>query len=200
MQADSYKRIRGALRQVRWSDRSWEAGERVMEDKGVAIEAMTFAERVAADVRGQFDPELRKPENVSAWYDELIALRQSVEAQLVERKAQLDAYRLACDESEYEEKRRQYEQWRARTIRFLTHVNRRILEAKRLLARSGIRWGVQWWEGVNRYGFKTCGDVEEAFRFADTVRDGGQATTVQVVAIVGEWRQQENGEVSNAAV
>lgn len=146
MKADSYKRIGGAVRQVGWADRSSEDGRAI--NRPVFENSAAFAERVAADVRGRIDPALRRPENVQAWHDELVFLRQDVEAQLAERKAEMEAYRLEArekgspsDDEEFARKCLDYERWRARTIRFMSHVNRRITEAKRIIEEvSGSLW------------------------------------------------------------
>lgn len=103
-------------------------------------EETDFRARVEADIRGQIDPSLRSPENARAWYDELIAIRQDVETQLSRRKAEIEAFKLECQEKngalwhgEYSAERARYERWRATAVAFLRRVNQRIAEAKRVL-------------------------------------------------------------------
>lgn len=54
-----------------------------------------------------------------------------------------------------------------------------------------MRWAVQWWEGANRYGVKECADILEAGREAAALRKAPNVTTVQVIAILSDWRRSE---------
>lgn len=139
MKHDSYRRENGAIRQVGW---------------GVDLEAQdqrrAFRRRVEEDIRGRIDEELRRPEMVQRWYDELILIRQDVEAQLSTRRAEMEALRAEAQANaglwsqDFMEKKARYERWRASAVKFLSHVNRRIREARALIVKERSEADQAW--------------------------------------------------------
>lgn len=67
--------------------------------------------------------------DLEGWLDELMAIRQSVDVQITERRAALGEYP-ESDELVI------FEEWRARALRFKTYVDRRVREVRRLRSQA----------------------------------------------------------------
>lgn len=101
-----------------------------------------FNDIVNADVRGTVDKEtssaLRDPAVLSRWYDTLLSLKRSVEAQLTANRGEQSTKQAeflhlgAAGRPLWLQFRGQSEKWRQGAIRFKNGVEDRLAEAKRL--------------------------------------------------------------------
>jgi len=95
-----------------------------------------FRVLVDEDVRDRAQPitaaVLRSPTVVERWYESLLASQTSVAAQLAAKEAEFLAVIRPNDEVETT-----YQRWKAGAIRFKSGVDRKLIEARRLLREQG---------------------------------------------------------------
>lgn len=106
------------------------------------LPTLEFQDLVNKDVRGELDPEtsqqLRAPENLNRWYDGLLKLKRTVEAQLTSNQADLASKqadllgRGQAGLQEWLAAKAAAERWRQGAIRFKNGVEERLAEAKRI--------------------------------------------------------------------
>lgn len=102
-----------------------------------------FENVVNRDVRGELDYEtslqLRTPENAERWYEQLLVLKRSVEAQFTANRAERNEKQQECmakgpkGKTEWFAYRAQAERWRAGAARFKAGVEQRLAEARLLV-------------------------------------------------------------------
>lgn len=99
-----------------------------------------FDDLVNKDVRGFLDAEtselLREPEYAERWYNSLLVLKKSVEAQLTTNKAEQGEKHNECmkkgpaGKREWFEYKAQADRWRSGAVRFKAGVEERLREAR----------------------------------------------------------------------
>lgn len=104
----------------------------------------SFDSIVNQDVRGSLDSStsklLRQPENLNRWYDTLLSIKRTVEAQLAASRAELIQKQVeflpqgSSGKMLFLQERVTTERWRKGTIRFKNGVEDKLAEAKRLRA------------------------------------------------------------------
>jgi hypothetical protein len=121
-------------------------GETIKEEEQMAVELAEdkFKAVVEADVRDKVSDDeaamLRQLENVPRWYNELNLLKRDIEAQFVQRKADLLDFQQGClkrgrdGKQEFFDEKADHEAWKTGAVRWKQLIEAKMVEAKRLRA------------------------------------------------------------------
>lgn len=134
-----------------------------------------FADLVERDLHGRTTEDelidLRGADVVDRWHSVLVLTKTDIEAQLTRRSADLAATQQAClrrgeeGKAEYFAERARYMDWRARSIRVLQRVERRLVEVRR--ARREQHAQVDQQRALLARAYRLVPDTEEGRRWKE---------------------------------